>query len=76
MKIYSRINGRMKQCLGSQDLLFLSAQMLTKQKLFGFAKPSLLGFEIFHFCKISLPSAFFNLQDTLLYEKKHELLWS
>lgn len=53
----------MKQHLSSQDLLFLSVQLLTKQKLFGFAKLSLPGFEIFHSSKIStLLSAFFHLQ--------------
>lgn len=74
LKVNSRINGSMKQCLSSQDLLFLSVQLLTKQKLFGFAKPSLLGFEMFRSSKIStLPSAFFHLQDTQTYVWKKAL---
>lgn len=60
IKSYSRLNRSIKQGRCSQDLLFLAVQLLTKQKLFGFANPSLPGFEIFNSSKIStLPSAFF-----------------
>lgn len=78
MKSSSSINGSMKQRLSSQDLLFL---LLTKQKLFSFAKLPLPGFEMFHSSKISILPSGFLICRTLwpMYEKTsypgHEVLF-
>lgn len=55
--------------LSFQDLLFLSVQLISKQKLFRFAKPSLPGFRnILSLWSINVPlNIFIHLQDTLLH---------